>query len=488
MPREIRAAGLAQSSRLSFEDRFGIDRATMRKLMDVALSKGGEFADLFFEYRVAYGLSFEDGIVRDATRGTTVGVGIRVVSGDQTGYAYSDDLAYERLRKAAETAAAIAREEAKVKAVDVNPVEARDLYAAHRSSLTAPIAEKVRIVERADKAARAHDSRIIKVQIGFSDEVRFIQIATSDGLITSDAQPMAALRISTIAQEKDRRETGYFSGGGRVGLEFFERPDAPEYIARTAARQAIVQLGAVEAPAGEMPVVLGPAYSGILLHEAIGHGLEADFNRQKTSNFSDRIGERVASDQCTIVDDGTIEHSRGSIDVDDEANLPKMNVLIDKGILRSYMHDRISARHFKTAPSGNGRRQSYEHYPLPRMTNTYMLAGPHDPEEIIKSVKDGIYAVAFSGGQVNISNGDYVFSVTEAYRIENGKVTTPLKGVTLIGNGPDSLSKVTMVGSDMKLSDSLWTCGKSGQSVPVSVGIPTVLVSQITVGGTQVKG
>jgi TldD protein len=338
-------------------------------------------------------------------------------------------------------------------------------------------------MRRADEAARAFDASIARVDMTFADELKYVVIFTSDGRMTGDVQPLVRFNVSCLSERDGQRQTARWGGGGRMGMAYFDM-HSPEDLAREAARQAVLLQSAIEAPAGTFPVVLAAGDSGILLHEAIGHGLEADFNRKKTSNYSDRIGELVASSLCTVVDDGTIADSRGSLNIDDEGNLPAYNVLIKDGILEAYLQDRISARAMSTRPSGNGRRQSFKHYPMPRMTNTYMLGGDSAPEEIIQSVSKGIYCVAFSGGQVNISNGDFVFSVTEGYMIEDGHITAPIRNVNLIGNGPDVLTKVTAVGHDFALSDGRWTCGKDGQSVPVGVGIPTVLVSGMTVGGT----
>jgi TldD protein len=340
------------------------------------------------------------------------------------------------------------------------------------------------LLRRADKAARAFDSRIVKVQVSFAEELKEILIVNSDGKLVRDRQPLIRFGAYALAEQGEKRQGGSGGGGGRFGMEYFEK-HPPEEHGREAARVALAMIDAKDAPAGQMEVVLGAGDSGILLHEAVGHGLEADFNRKGTSNYTDQIGKRVASDLCTVVDDGTLPHTRGAINTDDEGNLPRRNVLIENGILRAYMQDQLSSKHFKTEASGNGRRQSFRHAPLPRMTNTLMLAGTSDPQEIIGSVKRGVYAKRFSGGQVNISNGDFVFSLTEGYLIEDGKVTAPLKGVNLIGNGPDVLTKVAMVGTDFQLSDGIWTCGKDGQSVPVGVGTPSVKISAITVGGTK---
>jgi TldD protein len=467
-----------------FAQRYGVDAKLMNDILAVALSRGGDYADLYFEHRQSSSILFEEQAVKNAGAGTTQGVGIRVVSGDATGYAYAEDLTPDAMRQAAETAAKIASRGDHVGPVPVGPRSRPDLYPVKRPSWDALPAEKVDIIRRADAAARAYDPMIGRVVVSFGDEIKHVAIATSDGTLVEDVQPMIRLNVQCLSEQGQNRQSAVEGGGGRLGLEYFES-HTPEDIAREAARQAVLLQSAIDAPAGLFPVVLGAGDSGILLHEAVGHGLEADFNRKKTSNYADRLGQAVASTLVTVVDDGTIPSSRGTINVDDEGNLPKKNVLIEEGILQGYMQDRISARHFGVEPSGNGRRETFRHYPMPRMTNTYMLPGESSPEDIIRNVDRGLYCVSYSGGQVNISNGDFVFSVTEAYMIEGGKLTAPVKNVTLIGNGPDTLSKVTMVGTDYELSDGRWTCGKDGQSVPVGVGMPTVLVSGITVGGTS---
>ncbi len=470
-----------------FAQRYGVDAKLMNDILAVALSHGGDYADLFFEHRQTSSILFEEEAVKNAGAGTTQGVGIRVVSGDATGYAYAEDLTPEAMRQAAETAARIASRRDRVGPVAVGPRGHPDLYPVRRPSWDALPADKVDIIRRADIAARAYDPMIQRVVVSFGDEIKHVAIATSDGTLVEDVQPMIRLNVQCLSEIGSNRQSAVEGGGGRLGLEYFD-VHSPEDIAREAARQAVLLQSAVDAPAGLLPVVLGSGDSGILLHEAVGHGLEADFNRKKTSNYADRLGQPVASTLVTVVDDGTIPNSRGTINVDDEGNLPRKNVLIEEGILQGYMQDRISARHFGVQASGNGRRETFRHYPMPRMTNTYMLPGESSPEDIIRSVDRGLYCLSYSGGQVNISNGDFVFSVTEAYLIEGGKVTAPVKNVTLIGNGPETLSRVTMVGADYELSDGRWTCGKDGQSVPVGVGMPTVLVSGITVGGTQGGG
>ncbi|MSP63390.1 MAG: metalloprotease TldD [Myxococcales bacterium] len=458
-----------------------------RKLLELALSSGGDYADLFFEYRAGADFTYEDQRVKSVGRGITCGLGVRVLKGDATGYAYCEQFEPEAMKRAARTAAQIAAAGSTLPPEQVVPVAIPDFYpvATPTASVLAP--EKLALLRRGDLAARAADPRITKVVCTFAEEQKEILIVTADGRLFHDTQPLMRYGVYAIAESSDnsgKRQTGSSGGGGRKGMDYFD-DRSPEWHGAEAARIALAMLDAVDAPAGEMEVVLGPGDSGILLHEAIGHGLEADFNRKNTSNYSGRIGGRVASELCTVVDDGTVGHSRGAINVDDEGNPGRSNTLIENGILVGYMHDWLSAKHYKIPPSGNGRRQSFRHNPMPRMTNTLLVAGPHDPEEILRSVKRGVYAKRFSGGQVNISNGDFVFSLTESYLIEDGRLTAPLKGVNLIGNGPDVLTKVTMLGSDFQYSDGIWTCGKDGQSVPVGVGTPTVKIAAITVGGTR---
>jgi TldD protein len=415
-----------------------------------------------------------------------MGLGVRVLAGDATGYAYSEDLTFERMAQAARTAAQIAAAGGAPAPAAIQPVKIPDFYPVGEPSIDVAAEGKLSLLTRADRAARAADPRITKCTVSLGEEWKEILVITSDGRMVADRQPILRFSVFAIAEDGDKRQSGSSSGGGRMGLEYLEEPaHTPEAHGREAARVALAMLDARDAPAGEMEVVLGPADSGILLHEAIGHGLEADFARKKTSNYTDRVGQRVASPLCTVVDDGTVGRSRGSINVDDEGHVGRSNVLIKDGILVDYMHDRLSAKHFRREASGNGRRQSFRHMPLPRMTNTVLQPGSHSAEEIIRSVKHGVFAKKFSGGQVNISNGDFVFSLTEGYLIEDGKITAPLKGVNLIGNGPDVLTRVSMVGNDFQLSDGMWTCGKDGQSVPVGVGTPSVKIDRITVGGTK---
>ncbi len=468
-----------------FRDRFAIDPAVTSTLLSVALARGGDFAELYFEHRTNSAITWEDQRVKSATRTVAQGLGVRVVRGDAIGYAYTESFDLEAMRRAADTAARICAGDRTPPPIDATPFLLGTTHYDFDHPLVAePAAAKVALLQRADTAARSYHPSIVRLDASIGDELKYVLIARSDGRIVGDVQPLIRFNVSAVSQQGESRQVARQGGGGRMGIEYFDLVP-PEVHAREAARQAVLQQDAADAPAGTLPVVLAAGDSGVLLHEAVGHGLEADFNRKGTSNYTGRIGQPVASPLVTVVDDGTIASSRGSINVDDEGNLAGRNVLIENGILRGYLHDEISARHFGVSPSGSGRRQTFKDYIMPRMTNTFMLPGDDTPEDIIRSVDRGIYAVSYSGGQVNISNGDFVFSVTEAYLIENGRVTTPLKNVMLIGNGPDVLSKVTRVANDFRLSDGRWTCGKDGQSVPVGVGMPTVLVSGITVGGTR---
>lgn len=472
-----------------FFDRYGLTENDLAKYLAAALAEGGDYADLYFEYTSVSSILLDESLVKQATEGISTGCGVRVLAGDQTGYAYTDDLSPEKILKAARIAARIASGPARVSTVGLSTVESpHNFYVVPTPSTDRELSEKLELVRRGDQAARAYDARIRQVRVTYGDQVRHVLVAASDGRVVTDLQPLVRFSIYTIAEENGKRQSGTSGGGGRVGLEFFQGDKAPETYAKEAARQAVVQLGAVDAPAGEQEVVLGPGWPGILLHEAIGHGLEADFNRKGISAFSGRIGQRVASDLCTVVDDGTIPSRRGSLNVDDEGNATNKTVLIENGILTGYLQDRLSSTLTKASLTGNGRRESYEHIPMPRMTNTYMLAGKDDPQDIIRSVKRGLYAVSFGGGQVDITNGKFVFSASEAYLIEDGKITAPVKGATLIGDGPTALTRVTAVGNDLQLDPGIGTCGKDGQSVPVGVGIPTIKLSHLTVGGTAPKG
>jgi TldD protein len=464
-----------------------IDANTADRLLRVALERGGDYADLFFEYSVSGSYAYDEQILKSVRRSVAMGLGVRVMKGDATGYAYCEELSFDAMKRAAETAARIAAGGKTVAAVGVAMRDAPSRYPVLVESLDVDGEAKKAILERADRAARSFDPRIVRVDASFVESVREILVANSLGQMAHDRQPLIRFGIRVIAEDGGKRQTGSSGGGGRMGLEYFE-DKTPEWHAEEAARQALVMLDAREAPAGEMDVVLAPGDSGILLHEAVGHGLEADFNRKKTSNYSDRIGEQVASRLCTVVDDASLQGARGSINVDDEGQPPTRSVLIEGGVLRGYMQDRHSGEFFGTGSDGHGRRESFRSHPMPRMTNTMLLPGEDAPQDIIRSVKSGVYARKFGGGQVDISNGDFVFSLTEGYLIEDGRITAPLKGVNLIGNGPDAMRKVVMLGSDFEVSDGIWTCGKDGQSVPVGVGCPTIKIASMTVGGTQVAG
>jgi TldD protein len=472
------------SNQSLFFQKFGITPNDLQRYLGEALSAGGDYADLYFEYLTSTSISMDESIVKSASQGISAGCGVRVLSGERTGYAYTDDLAPEKILRAARTAALIASGPAREPVQDLKEKRPHQLYQVSSPSADADIAAKLELVTRADRAARAYDPRIIQVRSGYADHLRQILVIGSDGAYATDVQPMARFSVFCIANSGPNSARGQSGGGGRVGIEYFRNEKTPEFYAQESARQAIVQLDAREAPAGEMEVVLGPGWPGVLLHEAIGHGLEADFNRKGTSAFTGLIGKRVASEKCTVVDNGTLPSRRGSINVDDEGSPTQNTVLIEKGILKGYLSDKLSAKLMGMADTGNGRRESYEHIPMPRMTNTYMLSGEDAPEDIIRSVQRGVYAVNFGGGQVDITNGKFVFSASEAYLVEDGRVTAPLKNATLIGNGPDALTQVSMVGNDLALDEGVGTCGKDGQSVPVGVGIPTIKLDRMTVGGT----
>jgi len=468
-----------------FFERYGLTQADLGRFLAAALSGGGDYADLYFEHTTTSSILVDESLVKSASEGISMGCGVRVLAGEQTGYAYTDDLAPEKILKVAKIAARIASGPARLSTVGMTEVATpHNFYPVVLAPTDRALADKLELVGRADLSARAYDPRIVQVRVTYGDQIRHVLVAGSDGRVVTDFQPLVRISVFTIARQNGNLQSGSSGGGGRVTLEFFQGESSPEHFAREAARQAIVQLDAREAPAGEFEVVLGPGWPGILLHEAVGHGLEADFNRKGISAFTGRIGQRVASELCTVVDDGTIPSRRGSLNVDDEGEPTRKTTLIENGILRQYLEDKLSADILKTTRTGNGRRESFEHIPMPRMTNTYMLAGTDDPQDILRSVKRGLYAVYFGGGQVDITSGKFVFSASEAYLIEDGKVTAPVKGATLIGDGPTVLTRVTAVGHDLKLDEGIGTCGKEGQSVPVGVGIPTVKVSQLTVGGT----
>ncbi|BDC51465.1 TldD protein [Bryobacterales bacterium F-183] len=467
-----------------FAVRFGITERDLERYLAAALDSGGDYADLYFEYLTTTSISMDESIVKSATQGVTMGVGVRVISGEKTGYAYSEDLSPEKVLQAAAVAARIASAPSRVDKVGLDEAPRRNLYPVVAASSDASLHERVGLVLRADAAARAADARVFQASVAYVDALKHVLVATSEGALSYDRQPMTRMNVSVLAREGNGvPQQGYSGGGGRVGLEFFAER-TPESFAVEAVRQALVQLDAVEAPAGETTVVLGSGWPGILLHEAVGHGLEADFNRKKVSAFSDRVGQQVASKLCTVIDDGTMDSRRGSLNVDDEGVMSQQNVLIEDGILRGYLTDKLSERITGTRSTGSGRRESYQHIPMPRMTNTFMRAGESDPEEIIRSVEKGIYCANFGGGQVDITSGNFVFDATESYLIENGKVTRPVRGATLIGNGPEALKWVSMVGNDLALDQGVGVCGKAGQHVPVGVGIPTVRIDRMTVGGT----
>jgi TldD protein len=469
-----------------FFTHIGLTERLLERCLGEALSAGGDFADLYFEAVSSTSLAMDEGIVKTAAQGLSVGCGIRVLSGERTGFAYTDDLSPERLLRAARTAALIASGPQTTRTQGFTaPIPAPSLYPIASVDTDADLSAKLALIARANRAARDFDPRITQVRCGINDELRRILIAASDGTFAADTQPLARLNVSVIAKDETNTARGTSGGGGRVTLDFFEQPaKSPEHFAREAARTAILQLGAVAAPAGEMEVVLGPGWPGVLLHEAVGHGLEADFNRKKTSAFAGLIGQQVASSKVTVVDNGRMPGRRGSLNVDDEGNPTQETVLIENGILRGYLSDRLSSKLMNMPNTGSGRRESYQAIPMPRMTNTYMLNGEDDPSDILKSVKRGLYAVNFGGGQVDITSGKFVFTASEAYLIEDGVVTAPVKGATLVGNGPEALKHVSMVGNDLALDEGIGTCGKAGQSVPVGVGMPTIKLDRMTVGGT----
>ncbi|WP_442592629.1 metalloprotease TldD [Parapusillimonas sp. JC17] len=465
-------------------DPWGLDESHMARALGEIFTHKVDYADLYFQYTRSEGWSLEEGIVKTGSFSIEQGVGVRAISGEKTAFAYSDALTPDALLSSARTVRTIARRGAgRQKVLTGEPAPGRSLYPAIDPVNTLSAPEKVALLERIEAMARAADPHIIQVMAGLGAEYDVIMVAGSDGRLAADVRPLVRLSLTVIAERNGRREMGHGGGGGRCSLAYFTDDILRSYVDR-AVHEALTNLEARPAPAGEMTVVLGSGWPGILLHEAVGHGLEGDFNRKGSSVFSGRIGERVASKGVTVVDDGTIADRRGSLNIDDEGNPSQRNVLIEDGILKGYIQDSMNARLMKMAVTGNGRRESYAHLPMPRMTNTYMLAGSHAPADIISSVKKGLYAVNFGGGQVDITSGKFVFSASEAYMIENGKVTYPVKGATLIGNGPDAMNRVSMIGDDMRLDPGVGTCGKEGQSVPVGVGMPTVRMEGLTVGGT----
>ncbi|MBU4611252.1 metalloprotease TldD [Achromobacter sp. GG226] len=464
---------------------WGLTQDDLSRALAEIFTHRVDYADLYFQYTRSEGWSLEEGIVKTGNFSIEQGVGVRALSGEKTAFAYSDSLSREALLSSARAVRSIARQGAgRTKVAGAfSQRGARTLYGDLDPVASMDAPEKVALLERLERRARAADPRIIQVMAGLGAEYDVVMVVGSDGRLAADVRPLVRLSLTVLVEQGGRREAGHAGGGGRSGLEYFSDALLDEYVAR-AVHEATTNLESRPAPAGEMPVVLGSGWPGILLHEAVGHGLEGDFNRKGSSVFSGRIGERVAAKGVTVIDDGTLSGRRGSLNVDDEGNPSQCNVLIEDGILRGYMQDSLNARLMKTAVTGNGRRESFAHLPMPRMTNTYMPNGDKDPQEIIASVKRGLYAVNFGGGQVDITNGKFVFSASEAYMIENGRVTYPVKGATLIGNGPDAMTRVRMVGNDMRLDSGVGTCGKDGQSVPVGVGQPTLRIDGLTVGGT----
>ena len=464
---------------------FGLDESHLSKALAEITAHRVDDADLYFQYTRSEGWSLEEGIVKTGSFSIDQGVGVRAVSGEKTAFAYSDDISEASLLDAARTVRSIssAGRTGRVKTATRKIASSRSLYNGVDPISTLDSTAKVKLLEKVEKLARSRDPRVAQVMAGLASEYDVVLVARADGTLAADVRPLVRLSVTVIAEQNGRREVGSGGGGGRFGLAYFNDTQIAEYVDQ-AVKAALTNLDARPAPAGEMTVVLGSGWPGILLHEAIGHGLEGDFNRKGSSAFSGRIGQRVAAKGVTVLDDGTIADRRGSLNVDDEGNASQRNVLIEDGILKGYIQDSLNARLMKVKPTGNGRRESYAHVPMPRMTNTYMLGGDKDPKEIVASIKKGLYATNFGGGQVDITSGKFVFSASEAFWVENGKIQYPVKGATIVGNGPDALTRVTMIGNDMKLDSGVGTCGKEGQSVPVGVGQPTLRIDGLTVGGT----
>ncbi len=472
-----------------FRRRFDLDDRALATALDAALERRVDYADLFFEYATQDSVVLEEGIVKSGDRHVVQGVGVRAQAGERQGYAHSDEVTVESVALAAATARTISQQKSDARAVAVSGrgTPARDLYPVALPPTEVPVDRKVSLLEEIDVYARSLDPRVVQVMASVVSQHRHVLIAGSDGTLAADVQPLVRLNVQVIAADASgqRREVGYQGAGGRYDLDELREPGRWQALVDEAVRIALLNLEAEPCPAGTMDVVLGPGWPGILLHEAIGHGLEGDFNRKKTSAFSDKMGQRVAAEGVTVIDDGTLPGRRGSLNVDDEGTPTRRNVLIENGVLVGLMQDRLNARLMGEEATGNGRRESYAHLPLPRMTNTFMLAGEEDPEDILRSVENGLYAVSFGGGQVDITSGKFVFSASEAYRIENGRIGAPVKGATLIGNGPDVLKRVSRIGHDLALDEGVGTCGKDGQGVPVGVGLPTIRLDGITVGGTE---
>ena len=463
----------------------GLSTSDIDRTFSTLLASGADFGDLYFQHSRRESWSMEDGIVKDGAHAIDQGVGVRAISGEKTGFAYSGEIDAAALMAAAGSARAIARDGGAMGAQSLTARPSRQLYSSDDPIDALGNEAKVEALRRVDLLLRSLDPRVQQVMVSLSAAVDTVLVARSDGVLAADVRPLVRMNVQVIVEQNGRRESGYAGFGGRYSYEQLLGDGQPEKFAREALRQALVNLEAVDAPAGVMPVVLGNGWTGVLLHEAVGHGLEGDFNRKGTSTYAGRMGQRVASPGVTIVDDATLAGRRGSLNIDDEGTPTQSTTLIEDGVLIGYMQDTLNARLMGMAPTGNGRRESYAHLVMPRMTNTYMLAGQDDPADMIRSVKRGLYAVNFGGGQVDITSGKYVFSATEAYLIEDGKVTAPVKGATLIGNGPETMQRVTMIGHDLALDEGVGVCGKDGQSVPVGVGQPSLKISELTVGGTQ---
>ncbi len=484
--REPTVERLATAHALMLEP-FGIDEPTLARALATIREHRVDDADLYFQTTRHEGWSLEEGIVKSGSFSIDQGVGVRAVAGEKTAFAYSDDLSPAALMDAARTVRTIAAagQQRRVKVGGARPriAGSRMLYGPTDPIATLDSAQKVALLEKVEKMARAKDPRIVQVMAGLSAEFDVVLVARADGTRAADVRPLVRLNVTVIAEQDGRREIGSGGGGGRFGLGYFTDAIAQSYVDH-AVNAALTNLESRPAPAGEMAVVLGPGWPGVLLHEAVGHGLEGDFNRKGSSTFAGRVGERVAAKGVTVLDDGTIAERRGSLNVDDEGHATQRSVLIEDGILRGYIQDSLNARLMGVAPTGNGRRESYAHLPMPRMTNTYMLAGDRDPAEIVASLERGLYATNFGGGQVDITSGKFVFSASEAFWVENGKILYPVKGATIIGNGPDAMTRVSMIGRDLQLDTGVGVCGKEGQSVPVGVGQPTLRIDKLTVGGT----
>lgn len=464
---------------------FGLDETHLARALAEIRAHRVDDADLYFQYTRSEGWSLEEGIVKTGSFSIDQGVGVRAVSGEKTAFAYSDDISHASLLDAARTVRSIASaaQAARVKVAPKKIASSRSLYPGIDPIASMDSTAKVALLEKAERQARAKDPRVAQVMAGLASEYDVVLVARADGTLAADVRPLVRVSITVIAEQNGRREVGSSGGGGRFGLAYFDDAQITRYVDE-AVDAALVNLESRPAPAGEMTVVLGPGWPGILLHEAIGHGLEGDFNRKGASAFSGRIGQRVAAKGVTVLDDGTIADRRGSLNVDDEGQASQRNVLIEDGILKGYIQDSLNARLMGVAPTGNGRRESYAHIPMPRMTNTYMLGGDKDPAEIVASIKRGLYATNFGGGQVDITSGKFVFSASQAFWVEDGKIQYPVKGATIVGSGPESLKKVSLIGNDMALDSGVGTCGKEGQSVPVGVGQPTLRIDGLTVGGT----